>query len=740
MRLRGAPRSFGGVIVTAVLLFAALVGALALWPNRSYRLPWQDSFASGDIDGWQAFGGAWSPYKGGIRNNSDERGAKFITGSPAWSDYAVDADVSLLGEDGDAGIIVRSSDEEEGVDSYSGYYVGLRDSNNSLTIGRADHGWAEYQAVSPRERLLPSHWYHLHIVAVGCSIAAVASSGTPGDRTWVAMYEPSCARSGRIGLRSYSSGGLWKNIRVSRAGSGELNPLLAQAPPQPKPGFLQSEAGFNSLRLNQPGISSQFTENLHQAATAPLAPIGQLSGLSAGQPVTVAIRGSVTLISPRVYVQDATGGATVEFLHAPSLKIGDEVQIAGEVEPSHFSAALHKATGHVLWQRSPAPPISVSATQAAVGLYDARFIETEAEVDGVRDSAGGQIELLLHSGYQHFVSIVDSQANPSPLRNIRPHSRVRVRGVCVVDPAFTGNAAGFAILLRSSSDVHVLAGPPWWALRNLLAAGMALPVVALLGLFVYSRAEHWRMRAVLDERLRMAREVHDTLAQGYAAIAFQLESAIDREGRISTPESVTRALQMAERSRGEAHLSIASLRALHAEARFSELLRRLLAVQIASGITLAIRSYGTERRLPVEIESNLLRIIQECVANTVRHAKAALVQVELHYAPELLSVTVSDDGTGFDPDAAPGTEEGHYGLAGMRERSARIGADFQLTSAPAGTCIRVRVPLPRSRSVAWGYTLSLFRRTLRRLGGLRLAAFGRSEQMDAKDNPRFDLR
>ena len=221
-------------------------------------LPWRDAFAAGDTAGWETFGGAWNLYNGGIRNNSDERGAKFITGSNGWSDYAVDADISLLGDDGDAGIIVRSSDEEAGVDSYSGYYVGLRDSNN-ITIGRADHGWVEYQAVSPLQPLQSLRWYHLHVVAVGCEIAAAASGDTPGDRTWVTMYEPSCVRTGRIGLRSYSSGGVWKNIRVVKAGLADLAPLLAHAPPGPAPGTLQSEAGFNDLQLNRPGVSPRFS-------------------------------------------------------------------------------------------------------------------------------------------------------------------------------------------------------------------------------------------------------------------------------------------------------------------------------------------------------------------------------------------------------------------------------------------------------------------------------------------------
>jgi signal transduction histidine kinase len=738
MRFTHGSRSRLRIAFGAALILAVAVGALALWRSRENRLPWRDGFAAGDTAQWEAFGGAWSLYQGGIRNNSDDRGAKFVTGSTHWSDYAVDADVSLLGDDGDAGIMVRSSDEEEGVDSYSGYYVGLRDSNNSITIGRADHGWIEYQAVSPNHPLQPSHWYHLHVVAVGCEIAAVASGDTQGGQTWVAMHEPSCASRGRIGLRSYSSGGVWKNIHVVKATRADIEPLLAHAPPSPSPGVLQSEAGFNSLRLNQPGINPALAEALLRAAT-PLAAMGDLRNVSPVHPPAVTIRGSVTLTSPRIYVQDASGGAAVEFLRSPSLKIGDEVQITGDVEPSRFSAVLLNATGRVLWQRSPAPPISVSATQAAAGLYDARFIETEAEADSSPQPSPAGTILSLHSGHQRFLAILNSGADPSALRQIAPHSTVRVRGVCVVDPAFTRNSTPFAILLRSSSDVLVLAGPPWWDLRNLMEAAIALPVAALLGFFLYSRAERWRMQAVLDERLRMAREIHDTLAQDYAAIAFQLESALDRDRRTSTVERVARALQMAERSRGEAHLSIAALRALHYDAPFPALLRHLLQHQIAGGIRLDIFSNGSERHLSVEVEANLLRIIQECVANAVRHAHGSLIEVDLDYSPDYLTVVVRDNGQGFYPECAPGAEDGHYGITGMRERAARIGADIQLASGPSGTCISLRVPVPRPRSVARGYVLSVFRRTLHRLSALRLTRTRPSEQLDAKANSRFDL-
>ncbi|HEY2360043.1 MAG TPA: hypothetical protein VGK36_02925, partial [Candidatus Angelobacter sp.] len=81
-----------------------------------------------------------------MRNNSDERGAKTMSGNPRLKNYLMEADVQLLGQYGDAGLIIRATNEEEGVDAYDGYYAGLRDLDNTLILGRAGYGWIEFQA------------------------------------------------------------------------------------------------------------------------------------------------------------------------------------------------------------------------------------------------------------------------------------------------------------------------------------------------------------------------------------------------------------------------------------------------------------------------------------------------------------------------------------------------------------------------------------------------------------------
>ena len=135
-----------------ILLAFSAVAVLTCCAIRAYvrrtspSIPHRFSFLSGKVDGWAAFGGTWEVSNGAMQNTSDERGAKLLAGSPQWKDYSLEADVKLLGQ-GDAGLMARASDEEEGVDSYKGYYAGLSSVENQLTtntslfLGRVDHSW-----------------------------------------------------------------------------------------------------------------------------------------------------------------------------------------------------------------------------------------------------------------------------------------------------------------------------------------------------------------------------------------------------------------------------------------------------------------------------------------------------------------------------------------------------------------------------------------------------------------------
>ena len=114
------------ICLIGVLLACTGWATVGYWHSSTRGLPYRDSFAKGKADEWTAFGGTWELTDGSMRNDSDERGAKLLTGSQRWRDYSVDADVMLLGLGGDAGLMLRSSDAEQGVDAYTGYYACAR--------------------------------------------------------------------------------------------------------------------------------------------------------------------------------------------------------------------------------------------------------------------------------------------------------------------------------------------------------------------------------------------------------------------------------------------------------------------------------------------------------------------------------------------------------------------------------------------------------------------------------------
>lgn len=232
----------------------------------------------------------------------------------------------------------------------------------------------------------------------------------------------------------------------------------------------------------------------------------------------------------------------------------------------------------------------------------------------------------------------------------------------------------------------------WFALACLL-------MLIALAWSVYSfrvRQIKRRFALVTDERNRIAREWHDTLVAGIAAIAWQLETGT---AKVKTaPDTAERHLHLARRmvrhSLTEARRALWDLRTLSAEddlaTALSNSLKRLTA---GRDIATEINVTGTPSRLPAEVETNVLRIGQEAVSNAINHAAPHKIQVKIAFTPQHLALEVTDDGHGFDPHANH-TAGAHFGLAGMRERARKIGAQLDLSSSPhQGTRINLELSL-----------------------------------------------
>ena len=201
--------------ITATVAFFASAGVLRLLRSPSRGLPYHDDFAAGSYSGWIAYDGNWNVQSGMVVNESNERGAKLVTGSPYWANYAMDADLSLSST-GEAGIIARVSDAEQGVDSYSGIYAGLRVRDEALVVGIADHSWNEISAKSLLYPIVSNVWYHIRLELRGCDLTIFTwPDGKSNNIVQVHDSLAQCPEQGEIGLRSYDSGGQWKNIRVT---------------------------------------------------------------------------------------------------------------------------------------------------------------------------------------------------------------------------------------------------------------------------------------------------------------------------------------------------------------------------------------------------------------------------------------------------------------------------------------------------------------------------------------------
>jgi signal transduction histidine kinase len=205
-----------------------------------------------------------------------------------------------------------------------------------------------------------------------------------------------------------------------------------------------------------------------------------------------------------------------------------------------------------------------------------------------------------------------------------------------------------------------------------------------------------RFAAQLEERTRLAREIHDTLLQGFTGVSLQLLAAM---GRRNDPAQFAKALSevlaLAQKTLADARQAVWDMRPPALEqSDFAEALESALARSVAGmPLKLDYRVRGVPRTLAPELETVVFRVAQEAVTNVVKHAAAHRARVTLSYEDRSVRLTVADDGTGFTVDPDRRTYAGHWGLLGMRERASQHRGKLMVRSAQgAGTTIMLRLP------------------------------------------------
>jgi signal transduction histidine kinase len=267
---------------------------------------------------------------------------------------------------------------------------------------------------------------------------------------------------------------------------------------------------------------------------------------------------------------------------------------------------------------------------------------------------------------------------------------------------------GFRLHLAKLDDLMIVRRPSWWTTQRLLAA---LAVAAGLGIMAVSLI--WVLRrqvvaqtkiigaqiereATLQERQRIARELHDSIEQEMTGVAIQVGHARRQLG--NNPQNAGAALILAEEMirhcREEARSSIRDLRSVALEqGGLERAIQDLLSPSaIEAGIKFKLNTRGAVGRLDARLENDLLRVAQEAAANAIHHASPSQIGITLDYAPDAVMLVIQDDGCGFDASATP--QRGHFGLLGMQERANQQHGLLTIESRPGkGTKVSLRIPL-----------------------------------------------
>jgi signal transduction histidine kinase/ligand-binding sensor domain-containing protein len=237
----------------------------------------------------------------------------------------------------------------------------------------------------------------------------------------------------------------------------------------------------------------------------------------------------------------------------------------------------------------------------------------------------------------------------------------------------------------------------------------ALGLAALTGWIAYRlrvRRIKAQWRAVLAERNRIARELHDTLMQGFSGVTMQLQALAARLPESRERGTLDEIIADAGICLREARRSVAGLRSTPdgEPGLASAVAQAARQITETHDVRLLLRLGPGPEGLAADVEYNLIRIVQEAVTNAVKHAGASTIEIVLDASPQRLRISIRDDGAGFDADADGHLQGEHYGLIGMRERASQIGADLRLTSEPGrGTTVTLERPTaPASASIPNG--------------------------------------
>jgi signal transduction histidine kinase len=435
------------------------------------------------------------------------------------------------------------------------------------------------------------------------------------------------------------------------------------------------------------------------------------------------VQGTVTLSKPGLlYVQGPGGGTRVsprsqEQTHA----LGELVEAAGFVETYQGSSELAGALTRKKAEEIPIQPVDFAISSVSdPGNFDGMLVRIRGVVLESHQSPVGIEMLLSNSGDSFQAMLLDA---PSTMSLPITGSEVSLTGVAEMTyelgPYFPdkNTVSNVRILLRGPEDIVTHRVPPWWNARRLvIALGLSVVVAGLLGgaallLMRRVRAQSNQLAtealahrqvtaahlAMMEERSRIAGEMHDGLQPMLSGLSFYLDAA-DSKLKDSLMDGVGEALERSRtllaRIREEFRQCIWCLYELGRQSGdLDNELRRLARIHRQwSHAEVNTEIAGEPFPLPASISRGLLLACQEAVENASRHGKAARIEIHCEFSERGVAISVEDDGCGFDVSTATDAPGGHYGLSGMRQRVERLGGVLDVVSKPStGTRLTMRL-------------------------------------------------
>ena len=289
--------------------------------------------------------------------------------------------------------------------------------------------------------------------------------------------------------------------------------------------------------------------------------------------------------------------------------------------------------------------------------------------------------------------------------------RIDVTGVCSInrEPATPQHQRfqrvnGITLVVRAPKDIVIVSRPPWWTPRRLTIL-VAILLLVLVLIFIWNRllqrvidrksrqllrehTAHIKAALRVEERTRLAVELHDSLSQNLSGVACQIAATKGTlpGGAEETARHLSTAEQMLLSCRTELRRCLWDLREnAISEKDFADAVRKTLD-PVVMGASVQVNFDVPRTRLDETTAHAILCIIRELTSNAVRHGKAKNIKVSGGLREQAISFSVVDDGCGFVPGSAAGADEGHFGLDGIRERIKRLNGEFSIASAPGNGC------------------------------------------------------